>query len=187
MDESATGSVNSSFFLALRHVDSTDGFLRAVRGAALRGSSRRRLTRAPWPHHLGLRSLERSLVCARAAPAASQPVAVQVCKNVAPLADTPSLDELTDEPSPDGGSVPLELVVSGHGANGTGPRARVRLVTNARSAPGVQTLPACGRADAPKQRNGLVEQWSVPGSNRRPPACKAGALPAELTPQANEV
>ena len=24
--------------------------------------------------------------------------------------------------------------------------------------------------------------WSVPGSNRRPPACKAGALPAELTP-----
>ena len=27
------------------------------------------------------------------------------------------------------------------------------------------------------------EEWSVPGSNRRPPACKAGALPAELTPQ----
>ncbi len=25
--------------------------------------------------------------------------------------------------------------------------------------------------------------WSVPGSNRRPPACKAGALPAELTPR----
>ena len=24
--------------------------------------------------------------------------------------------------------------------------------------------------------------WSVSGSNRRPPACKAGALPAELTP-----
>ena len=27
-------------------------------------------------------------------------------------------------------------------------------------------------------------RWSVPGSNRRPPACKAGALPAELTPRA---
>jgi hypothetical protein len=26
-------------------------------------------------------------------------------------------------------------------------------------------------------------EWSVPGSNRRPPACKAGALPAELTPR----
>jgi hypothetical protein len=25
--------------------------------------------------------------------------------------------------------------------------------------------------------------WSQPGSNRRPPACKAGALPAELWPQ----
>ena len=24
-------------------------------------------------------------------------------------------------------------------------------------------------------------QWAVTGSNRRPPACKAGALPAELT------
>ncbi|MEY2533165.1 MAG: hypothetical protein QOF29_1075 [bacterium] len=30
---------------------------------------------------------------------------------------------------------------------------------------------------------GLFE-WSQPGSNRRPPACKAGALPAELWPRA---
>lgn len=66
-----------------------------------------------------LRSLERSLVCARAAPAASLSVAVQVRQNVAPLADSPSLDELGDEPSPEGGAVALELVVSGHGANGT--------------------------------------------------------------------
>ena len=29
--------------------------------------------------------------------------------------------------------------------------------------------------------------WSVPGSNRRPPACKAGALPAELTPREGSV
>src|SRR5438105_10365517 len=29
----------------------------------------------------------------------------------------------------------------------------------------------------------LVEPWAVTGSNRRPPACKAGALPAELTAQ----
>ena len=27
-------------------------------------------------------------------------------------------------------------------------------------------------------------QWAVTGSNRRPPACKAGALPTELTAQA---
>ena len=27
------------------------------------------------------------------------------------------------------------------------------------------------------------EWWSLSGSNRRPPACKAGALPAELRPQ----
>jgi hypothetical protein len=30
---------------------------------------------------------------------------------------------------------------------------------------------------------GLSFQWAVPDSNRRPPACKAGALPAELTAQ----
>ena len=28
----------------------------------------------------------------------------------------------------------------------------------------------------------LMKWWRVPGSNRWPPACKAGALPAELTP-----
>ena len=28
-----------------------------------------------------------------------------------------------------------------------------------------------------------VTEWSGPGSNRRPPACKAGALPAELPPR----
>ena len=30
--------------------------------------------------------------------------------------------------------------------------------------------------------NQSLEWWRVPGSNRWPPACKAGALPAELTP-----
>ena len=32
--------------------------------------------------------------------------------------------------------------------------------------------------------SGYVELWAVTGSNRRPPACKAGALPAELTARA---
>ena len=32
----------------------------------------------------------------------------------------------------------------------------------------------------PKSRS---QWWSLSGSNRRPPACKAGALPAELRPQ----
>ena len=30
-----------------------------------------------------------------------------------------------------------------------------------------------------------VRWWRLPGSNRRPPACKAGALPAELSPRAS--
>ena len=30
---------------------------------------------------------------------------------------------------------------------------------------------------------GSASWWRVPGSNRWPPACKAGALPAELTPR----
>ena len=34
----------------------------------------------------------------------------------------------------------------------------------------------------PRTRRGA--EWSQTGSNRRPPACKAGALPAELWPQA---
>src|SRR4051794_41569242 len=38
---------------------------------------------------------------------------------------------------------------------------------------------------APGRKRNLLaaasDQWAVPGSNRRPPACKAGALPAELT------
>ena len=36
------------------------------------------------------------------------------------------------------------------------------------------------RQEPPGQ--GAVFGWSVRGSNPRPPACKAGALPAELTP-----
>jgi hypothetical protein len=77
--------------------------------------------RVPYypPRHIGSRSLERSLMAARAAPAASLPVAVQVRENVATLADSPPLDELSDEPSPKGGTVALKLVVSAHGANGS--------------------------------------------------------------------
>ena len=63
------------------------------------------------------RSLERSLVGARAAPAASLLVPVQVRQDVASLADSPSLDELPDQLSPEGCSVALELVVSGHTTN----------------------------------------------------------------------
>ena len=65
-------------------------------------------------------------MCACAAPAASLPVAVQIRQNVAPLADSPSLDELSVEPSPEGGSVTLKLVISGHGqtvASGPGDQA----------------------------------------------------------------
>src|SRR6476646_4357664 len=37
----------------------------------------------------------------------------------------------------------------------------------------------CARANS---ANGLGCWWSQTGSNRRPPACKAGALPTELWP-----
>src|SRR5579871_2002688 len=32
---------------------------------------------------------------------------------------------------------------------------------------------------------GIGNWWRMTGSNRRPPACKAGALPAELIPQSH--
>ena len=63
--------------------------------------------------------LERSLVTTSATPAATLPVAVQVRENVAPLAESPPFDELSDEPPPESGTVALELVVPGHGTNGT--------------------------------------------------------------------
>ncbi len=39
---------------------------------------------------------------------------------------------------------------------------------------------------AVRARMACVGWWTVTGSNRRPPACKAGALPAELTVQKKE-
>src|ERR1700722_10217634 len=35
----------------------------------------------------------------------------------------------------------------------------------------------------PPRRAAFLKWWSQAGSNRRPPACHAGALPAELWPQ----
>jgi hypothetical protein len=46
--------------------------------------------------------LERPLMCASAAPAAAQRIAIQVRENVAALADSPSLDEFPDALSPEG-------------------------------------------------------------------------------------
>ena len=34
----------------------------------------------------------------------------------------------------------------------------------------------------PAQPHAIIRWWRLTGSNRRPPACKAGALPAELNP-----
>ena len=69
--------------------------------------------------------LERSLVCACAAPAASLPVAVQFRQNVSSLADPPSLDEFSVEPPPEGGSVALKFVVSVHRARRYRPILRI--------------------------------------------------------------
>jgi hypothetical protein len=42
--------------------------------------------------------------------------------------------------------------------------------------------PAWGRITLLRMFAGLIK-WSWPGSNRRPPACKTGALPTELQPR----
>jgi integrase len=50
--------------------------------------------------------------------------------------------------------------------------------------------PAWGESGSPfddEDESAANERWSVPGSNRRPPACKAGALPTELTPRVDSV
>jgi hypothetical protein len=45
-------------------------------------------------------------------------------------------------------------------------------------------FPGCQPTSAAHQSTSAVDVWwSQTGSNRRPPACKAGALPAELWPQ----
>ncbi len=76
-------------------------------------------------HHALPGSLERSLVYARAAPAATLSVAIQVREDVTPFADSPTIDEVRDDPASESGTMALELIVSGHGANGT-VRFRVR-------------------------------------------------------------
>ena len=40
---------------------------------------------------------------------------------------------------------------------------------------------AFGGVDLSRSAQSALARWAVTGSNRRPPACKAGALPAELT------
>jgi hypothetical protein len=47
---------------------------------------------------------------------------------------------------------------------------------------GLGAIPALSRVPQTACSSRL-RVWSVPGSNRRPPACKAGALPTELTPR----
>ena len=37
--------------------------------------------------------------------------------------------------------------------------------------------------DVRRSKTGIEDWWRMTGSNRRPPACKAGALPAELIPR----
>ena len=66
-----------------------------------------------------MRRFERSLMCACAAPAASQRVAVQVRQDVTSFADAPPVDEILYELSPESCSVAFELLVSGHDSNGT--------------------------------------------------------------------
>src|ERR1041384_308063 len=45
------------------------------------------------------------------------------------------------------------------------------------------TSPSCDETRIVFYGRTELDWWSQTGSNRRPPACKAGALPAELWPQ----
>ena len=45
-----------------------------------------------------------------------------------------------------------------------------------------KTKPEHSSQNASDFHSGLISWWRLTGSNRRPPACKAGALPAELNP-----
>ena len=58
--------------------------------------------------------------------------------------------------------------------------ARRPLLTRAAGGP----LQGSSRSEIPTMGFLICGKWSVPGSNRRPPPCKGGALPAELTPRA---
>jgi integrase len=84
------------------------------------------------------------------------------------------------------GHIDAQLVFKryGHLYPGASRRAVLRLdsVTGAALDVGQVWGASSGEKDAHDDSPG-IEEWSVPGSNRRPPACKAGALPAELTPR----
>ena len=59
--------------------------------------------------------------------------------------------------------------------------SRIFAMTSSATATGTPSQGRCRR-----RIHLLMRRWSVPGSNRRPPACKAGALPTELTPRRHE-
>ena len=59
-------------------------------------------------------------------------------------------------------------------------------ITRAGSKPGARICVVANEIKAQHQAGGAV-WWSQTGSNRRPPACKAGALPTELWPLASQL
>ena len=65
----------------------------------------------------------------------------------------------------------------------TGPCDGERWCVNGTLTPPMESKCRPGQQKATADKR--VRQWRRPGSNRQPPACKAGALPIELRPQAN--
>jgi hypothetical protein len=133
--------------------------------------------RVPYypPRYIGSRALERSLMAASAAPAATLPVAVQVRENVATLADSPPLDELPDEPSPEGGTVALKLVVSAHGANGSDHCLSCRLSCRQKERPPSPHLAADQRQRAREftAHRGVRDKRAAPNAVSRSPRSPA--------------
>ena len=81
----------------------------------------------------------------------------------------------------------LVLERYGHLYPGASGQAAIALDLYLEAATVGQTWGGGGVPDEPHAPNPVSDSWSVPGSNRRPPACKAGALPAELTPRTRKV
>ncbi len=62
-------------------------------------------------------------------------------------------------------------------------RRRRALSPYERLNPALANPPRGAREETGEGLRVQTRQWAVPGSNQRPPACKAGALPTELTAQ----
>ena len=108
--------------------------------------------------------------------------AIPADHDVYPWGDEPSGAMIQTEPSEPKLSKILQDPSSLHNVNRTGRHSRTEVRQGCK--PFLPLWMTARRSlDCSTPPNQLVcRWWSISGSNRRPPACKAGALPAELRP-----